>query len=118
MQTDCQSPTEECDLAKAGSAARQLWAAHAQPDGMETAARWLSGPDPLRGVPVEVLLDQGLRRPLLLQVHALASPGNSRVSVTIEPESVEDFVQHRVRAAVSVAVKCSSVLLNKRKNTA
>lgn len=72
MQTDCQSPTEECVLVKAGSAAQQLWAAHAQPDGMEAAACWLSGPDPLRGVPVEVLLDQGLRRPLLLQVHTLA----------------------------------------------
>lgn len=51
-----------------GAAAEQLWAASAPPAAAQAGADWLSGPDPLRGVPLEVLLEGALRRPLRLQV--------------------------------------------------
>lgn len=51
-----------------GAAADQLWAASARPAAAQAGADWLSGPDPLRGVPLEVLLDHTLRQPLRLQV--------------------------------------------------
>ncbi|KAK9840835.1 hypothetical protein WJX81_007958 [Elliptochloris bilobata] len=49
-----------------GSVAEQLWAAAAQPAAARPGADWLSGPHPLRGVPLEVLLEGALRRPLRL----------------------------------------------------
>ena len=52
----------------AGAAAEQLWAASARPAAAQAGVDWLSGPDLLRGVPLEVLLERALRRPLRLQV--------------------------------------------------
>ena len=54
-----------------GSAAEQLWAAlAARPAAAQAGADWLSGPDPLRGTSVEVLLEGALRWPLRLQVRS------------------------------------------------